>query len=132
MKLRHRLLYSELLRCRNDDEAQAVLRMARDADRSTSRMYAVYVGSQLLIVGIIAAAISPLWNLPTWMPIVTLATCGLLLLILMSNSVKSMRRSIRVSLSHMGHPCCVACGYDLTGNVSGVCPECGTDVVEGE
>ena len=21
---------------------------------------------------------------------------------------------------------CVACGYDLTGNVSGVCPECGT------
>ena len=23
---------------------------------------------------------------------------------------------------------CVACGYDLTGNVSGVCPECGTPV----
>jgi hypothetical protein len=23
---------------------------------------------------------------------------------------------------------CVACGYDLTGNVSGVCPECGTEV----
>jgi hypothetical protein len=22
---------------------------------------------------------------------------------------------------------CVACGYDLTGNVSGVCPECGTE-----
>ena len=21
---------------------------------------------------------------------------------------------------------CVGCGYDLTGNVSGVCPECGT------
>jgi hypothetical protein len=21
---------------------------------------------------------------------------------------------------------CVRCGYDLTGNVSGVCPECGT------
>ena len=20
---------------------------------------------------------------------------------------------------------CIACGYDLTGNVSGVCPECG-------
>ena len=25
-----------------------------------------------------------------------------------------------------GHPACRACGYDLTGNVSGVCPECGT------
>ncbi len=25
-----------------------------------------------------------------------------------------------------GH--CQMCGYDLTGNVSGVCPECGTKV----
>jgi hypothetical protein len=24
--------------------------------------------------------------------------------------------------------CCSACGYDLTGNTSGVCPECGTAV----
>ena len=23
---------------------------------------------------------------------------------------------------------CVECGYDLTGNVSGVCPECGAEV----
>jgi hypothetical protein len=23
---------------------------------------------------------------------------------------------------------CTACGYDLTGNVSGVCPECGSDI----
>jgi predicted amidophosphoribosyltransferase len=25
---------------------------------------------------------------------------------------------------------CVTCGYDLTGNVSGTCPECGTRIVE--
>jgi hypothetical protein len=25
---------------------------------------------------------------------------------------------------------CLTCGYDLTGNVSGVCPECGTAVEE--
>ena len=25
-----------------------------------------------------------------------------------------------------GH--CQTCGYDLTGNISGVCPECGSDV----
>ena len=25
--------------------------------------------------------------------------------------------------------CCRSCGYDLTGNVSGVCPECGTKIV---
>ncbi len=24
-----------------------------------------------------------------------------------------------------GHPRCVGCGYNLTGNVSGICPECG-------
>lgn len=24
--------------------------------------------------------------------------------------------------------CCLACGYDLTGNTSGVCPECGTAI----
>jgi hypothetical protein len=24
--------------------------------------------------------------------------------------------------------CCKSCGYDLTGNVSGICPECGTPV----
>jgi hypothetical protein len=26
------------------------------------------------------------------------------------------------------HGLCVKCGYDLTGNVSGVCPECGAEV----
>ena len=26
---------------------------------------------------------------------------------------------------------CVRCGYDLTGNVSGTCPECGTVVPRG-
>ncbi len=26
------------------------------------------------------------------------------------------------------HGLCVACGYNLTGNVSGVCPECGAAV----
>jgi len=25
----------------------------------------------------------------------------------------------------LSHGCCTACGYDLTGNTSGVCPECG-------
>ena len=29
-----------------------------------------------------------------------------------------------------GH--CQSCGYDLTGNVSGVCPECGTEIERDE
>jgi hypothetical protein len=28
--------------------------------------------------------------------------------------------------------CCQGCGYNLTGNVSGICPECGTQVSEAE
>jgi hypothetical protein len=26
------------------------------------------------------------------------------------------------------HPVCTRCGYNLTGNTSGVCPECGAPV----
>jgi predicted Zn-ribbon and HTH transcriptional regulator len=25
---------------------------------------------------------------------------------------------------------CIKCGYDLRGNVSGICPECGTEMLE--
>ncbi|HWL92542.1 MAG TPA: hypothetical protein VNT79_03325 [Phycisphaerae bacterium] len=31
------------------------------------------------------------------------------------------------------HPICAECGYNLTGNVSGICPECGSSItIEGE
>jgi hypothetical protein len=29
-------------------------------------------------------------------------------------------------------PLCIECGYDLTGNISGVCPECGEPTPQGE
>ena len=38
------------------------------------------------------------------------------------------RRFLRERLSASGIPICVKCGYDLTGNTSGVCPECGVEV----
>ena len=37
-----------------------------------------------------------------------------------------IRRNLRQQLAVRGQPICVPCGYDLTGNESGVCPECGT------
>jgi predicted RNA-binding Zn-ribbon protein involved in translation (DUF1610 family) len=43
---------------------------------------------------------------------------------------KRIRSSLRSALAHMGVPTCVCCGYDLTANVSGRCPECGTLVPE--
>ena len=36
------------------------------------------------------------------------------------------RRSLRIQLRERGEPICISCGYNLTGNVSGTCPECGT------
>ncbi|MHC5112286.1 MAG: hypothetical protein ACYTHJ_20710 [Planctomycetota bacterium] len=32
---------------------------------------------------------------------------------------------LRMKLYASGVPLCIACAYDLTGNTSGVCPECG-------
>ena len=51
------------------------------------------------------------WSLPLWVPLLTFATPAALLW-------RRDRRRIPP-----GH--CLNCGYNLTGNVSGVCPECG-------
>ncbi len=39
---------------------------------------------------------------------------------------RGIRRRLRAQLARKGIPVCVPCGYNLTGNESGVCPECGT------
>jgi len=41
---------------------------------------------------------------------------------------RAIRRELRVQLKKRGIPICIPCGYDLTGNVSGVCPECGAAI----
>ncbi|MEE8169228.1 MAG: hypothetical protein V3T70_01655 [Phycisphaerae bacterium] len=51
--------------------------------------------------------------LPLWIPLITFGIPTALMII------RDRRRRIPP-----GH--CRRCGYDLTGNVSGVCPECGT------
>jgi uncharacterized membrane protein (DUF485 family) len=38
---------------------------------------------------------------------------------------RRLARNLRQQLLERGHAVCLACGYDLTGNVSGRCPECG-------
>ncbi len=52
---------------------------------------------------------------PLWIP---------LLLAVVTTGVLSWRRYRLVNRA--GH--CVSCGYDLTGNTSGVCPECGVEI----
>ena len=56
--------------------------------------------------------------LPYWMPIAATAALPALWLGLNIRRRVRSRRRLRAGL-------CVRCGYDLTGNVSGACPECG-------
>lgn len=41
---------------------------------------------------------------------------------------RRIARNLRLELTRRGLPTCLGCGYDLTGNVSGVCPECGKSI----
>lgn len=65
----------------------------------------------------IARQIGMRWiNLPTWIPLILVAAPTAILW-----------------RAHMKRPrkgACPSCRYNLTGNVSGVCPECGTSVAE--
>lgn len=42
---------------------------------------------------------------------------------------RRLRRSLRLQARRKGVFLCIPCGYDLTGNVSGRCPECGAGVI---
>ena len=44
---------------------------------------------------------------------------------------QDIRRRLRAQLASKGIPICIPCGYNLTGNVSGVCPECGKRIENG-
>jgi hypothetical protein len=57
-------------------------------------------------------------TLPFWLP--TLVFASYPTIVCTRSSLRSWRR-------RRGHKC-PACGYDLTGNVSGRCPECGRPV----
>ncbi len=39
---------------------------------------------------------------------------------------RTIQRSLRRQLCDSGVPVCISCGYDLAGNTTGECPECGS------
>jgi len=57
-------------------------------------------------------------SMPLWIPLVLFAAYPTIAFV--RGPVRRWRRR--------GKGLCVTCGYDLTGNVSGICPECGTKV----
>lgn len=69
-------------------------------------------------------AAHPLLNYPYNLIIIcTVGVSPPLLIFLVYRGV--LRRACWAILAARGEPICTACGYNLTGNVSGVCPECG-------
>ena len=55
------------------------------------------------------------WAIPLWAPMLALVAVP---------SARFLMHRIRGRLARAGQ--CPSCGYNLTGNVSGVCPECGS------
>ena len=110
----------------------------RDARRAAVARAKREVGKQWLYwmaaVGIIAADVCIVLSLPALG--VPIASSGTVRGLLMAASMlglwllgwsfrKTIRRALWRILVEHGIPCCTACGYDLTGNTSGRCPECG-------
>ena len=68
-----------------------------------------------------AMAATPYGSLPLWLEV------SVLLCVVSRDVLRSVRLRIERYRIRRRITCglCPACGYDLTGNVSGVCPECG-------
>ncbi len=93
-----------------------------ETPRSSRRTEMAWLGFGLLsTVGTTPAGTGLLTHrvsAPIWVPFLLLATYP---------TVAFIRGPLRLwRRRNTGH--CLRCGYDLTGNESGVCPECGTEV----
>jgi hypothetical protein len=71
------------------------------------------------------------WKNPHWEGCVFVATFIIMVLPSSLFLRRRYRRSLRIELFSIGVPICIHCGYDLTGNTSGICPECGTPIPKG-
>jgi hypothetical protein len=61
---------------------------------------------------------------------VAIACIAILWLAALVRGVLRARKGVQLLRRHrrLRRGCCPACGYDLTANTSGVCPECGKAV----
>lgn len=86
--------------------------------RKKLRIALPLVYGSVVVVGMIAALIIPPFG-------TVMATC----LALIAASITAAAR-LPVVWDRPRRGACVACGYNLRGNESGRCPECGHDIVE--
>ena len=87
-----------------------------------------------LLLVIIATGLFVLWDKliesvsSNWSLFVVYGFYPLALAVAVWSTRRGIRRRLRVQLVASGILICIPCGYNLTGNVSGVCPECGTEI----
>jgi uncharacterized membrane protein YidH (DUF202 family) len=137
LKSAHRMnivLYPELARFRTDqDREEAMLAVQRSY--SAGWRYAVTIIAFLtggIVIGVAAAE----GTLRLVRPVASWADSIVRGLMVMAGLVAALvvlgrlhrnrtRRELRRTLVRRGVAICLCCGYDLTRNVSGRCPECG-------
>ena len=88
----------------------------------------------ILVVGLVFLLGGLGWvtgiEVPALMPVfvcMCLAAAAALAIVLARMAYRSVRRH-QMEAMEPREPYCPHCGYNLTGNVSGTCPECGTKI----
>ncbi len=115
----------ELLLCEPGPERQRMLYEALNG----SRTYAAALLSVIVATGLFVMWDKLIESVPSnWalFPLSGLCLIGFGFAIWFTR--RDIRRRLRAQLSKKGAPICIPCGYNLTGNESGTCPECGTEI----
>ena len=124
-------LFDELKRFPDDDARDAAFQRAHEDASHTKRYQRLTILNFLVIIVLVGRipATTSMRSLPIFILIGLIITLDSVALYLVKRDI---HRSLWKQLADLGVPCCLECGYDLTGNVSGVCPECGIPVLRSE
>ncbi len=133
-----RTRFPELALFKTKDEARRAMIRSLRSVRGAHVGAFVLVGLPLFLVVAVAfsstfALLSRHVVLPDWLQsvvgcVVVGSISGAAITRLLS---KRIRRCLREELVKSQQPVCTGCGYNVTGNTSGVCPECGKGIQRG-
>lgn len=112
-------LYPELARFTTEKERQDALKQAYGSDSKVQ--WAAFLGVPLVVLPV--KHLLP-WRLLQFPLVIVLAASWGFGTTWIGR--RRVQRALRLRLLEHGVPICLTCGYDLTGNTSGRCPECGT------
>ena len=119
-------LYPELRRFPSEFEArEAFFRSKPPITKNPFKQPKQWIA---LVGGVVVGWYLMFWHGMLGAVLAPMAIFGIPCLPLIRNGRKERQRFLRQRLNDRGIPICMTCGYDLTGNVNGVCPECGTEI----